>query len=340
MPILKKAHKEAQKGKKHYTEIKEMKGYEQYYLKELQNRLVNKTYNTSEYTIKTINDKGKERTVYKLPYFPDRIAQWAIMLVIEPLLKNRMILDTYSAIPNRGIHFGLRRLHKGIENKESAKYCLKMDVEKYYPSIKHDILKSIYRKIFKDPELLWLLDEIIDSTEGDTGIPIGNFLSQWSGNLYLAYFDHWCKEELKCKNYYRYMDDIVILDNSKEKLHDLRLKIKKYLNKELKLKIKDNWQVFPTYVRGIDFLGYRSFGDYTLLRKSTAKDFKSKMRKLWNKNNLNSSDYCSINSYRGWLKWGNCYNLTNKYLSPLKNKIKEYERRNKIGEFKTRTAAN
>lgn len=344
MPILKKAHEKAQKGKKHYKEVKEMRGYEQYYLKELQDKLKNKTYQTSEYTIEKINDDGKERVIYKLPYFPDRIAQWAIMLVIEPMLKEKLILDTYSAIPNRGIHLGLERLHKAMDNRKATKYCLKLDIKKYYPSINHNILKQIYRKIFKDPNLLWLLDEIIDSTEGetgipqenineftiDTGIPIGNYLSQWSGNIYLAYFDHWMKEKMKCKSYFRYMDDIVILHESKKFLHKLKRKMDIYLKDNLRLNIKGNWQVFPTYTRGIDFLGYRSFGDYTLLRKSTAKKFKRKMRRLWDKDKINFNNYCSINSYLGWLKWCNSYNLTQKYIKPLEDKIREYEYRNDI----------
>ena len=68
----------------------------------------------------------------------------------------------------------------------------------------------------------------------------------------------------------RYMDDIVILSESKAWLHQLRKEIEKYLITNLKLEIKDNWQVFPSRVRGIDFVGYRHFGDYILLRKSTA----------------------------------------------------------------------
>lgn len=332
MPILKSAHKNAKKGKTWYREVKEMekKNRKMYYLKELQRRLKSKTYQTSDYKVFIKNDDGKQREIYKLPYFPDRIAQWAILLVVEPILKNKLILDTYSAIPGRGIHLGLQRLHRHMKDRAGTKYCLKMDVKKYYPSINHKILKQIYRKIFKDPNLLWLLDEIIDSTEGNTGIPIGNYLSQWSGNIYLAYFDHWMKEEIKCNYYHRYMDDIVILHHNKNFLHKLKRKVDDYLKENLKLRIKDNWQVFPTYKRGIDFLGYRSFGDYTLLRKSTAKKFKRKMRKIWDKVKLTDHDYMSINSYLGWVKWANCYNLLQKYINPLKNKIKEYERRNGI----------
>lgn len=327
MNILEKALEEAKKGKTNYRQVKEMRGYEKYYLKELQDRLINKTYKTSEYTIETINDSGKERVIYKLPFFPDRIAQWAILLVTEPLLKNKLITDTYGAVPDRGIHFGFKRIQEFLKDKEGTKYCLKLDIKKYFPSINHKILKKIYRNIYKDKDLLWLLEEIIDSTNQDTGIPIGNYISQWDGIMYLWKFGHWLKEQLRLKYVSIYMDDIVILHKSKKFLHNILRKIQDYLKKNLKLRVKGNWQVFPTRVRGIDFLGYRFFSDYTLLRKSTAKEFKRKMRKINKKDKINEHDYCSINSYLGWLKWADTYNLKQKFIKPLEPKIKEYERR-------------
>lgn len=113
-----------------------------------------------------------------------------------------------------------------------------MDIRKFYPSVDPDILKAIIRKKIKDDDLLWLLDEIIDSADG---VPIGNYLSQFFANLYMAYFDHWVKEELKAKYYYRYADDIVLLSNSKEQLRSWLLAIKVYLTSMLKLKLKDNY---------------------------------------------------------------------------------------------------
>jgi hypothetical protein len=173
-----------------------------------------------------------------------------------------------------------------------------------------------------------LLDEIIDSTPGDVGIPIGNYLSQYSGNFYLSSFDHWIKEVKKVKYYFRYMDDIVILGSSKEELHKLRKEVDEYLRNELKLNIKENWQVFPTFVRGIDFVGYRVFLNYTLLRKSTCKSFKRKMRninkKKLNGQELNYSEWCSINSYKGWLKWCDSYRLSQKYIKPIEQFAQDY----------------
>lgn len=126
--------------------------------------LVNKKYHTSEYQIFYKTENGKRRKIYKLPYYPDRIAQWAILQVIEPCLMKHLISDTYSAIPGRGIHRGLSRITQALQNdSEHCQYCLKIDARHYYQSINHDILKQKYRKMFKDKDLLWLLDEIIDS---------------------------------------------------------------------------------------------------------------------------------------------------------------------------------
>lgn len=176
------------------------------YLGQLQEMLLNKTYNTSEYVTFIKHDSGKDREIFKLPYFPDRICQWAILQVIEPYLVKNFIKNTYSAIPGRGIHLALHDIDQAVQHDvPGTQYCLKIDARKYYPSINHDILKKKYRRLFKDDDLLWLLDEIIDSTPGDTGIPIGNYLSQYSGNFYLSSFDHWMKEVKHVKYYYRYI---------------------------------------------------------------------------------------------------------------------------------------
>ena len=232
MENLKLAHQNAKKGKGWYAEVKMVDENPEYYLKLLQEMLLNHTYRTSEYTTFIKQDSGKERVIYKLPYFPDRICQWAILQVIEPILIRNFTDDTYSAIPGRGIHQAFTRIKKAVQNDvPGTQYCLKLDAKKYYPSINHNILKDKYRRLFKDNDLLWLLDEIIDSTPGDTGIPIGNYLSQYSGNFYLSSFDHWLKEVKGVKYYYRYMDDIVILASSKEYLHQLRKDIAEYFHK-------------------------------------------------------------------------------------------------------------
>lgn len=337
MDNLRLAHKNARKGKGWYTEVKEVDEHEEEYLTLLQKMLMDKTYNTSEYVIFTKKEGNKCRQIYKLPYFPDRICQWAIMQVIEPILLKQLTTDTYSALPGKGIHLAKQRMERALRKDiPGTQYCLKLDVKKYYPSINHDILKAKYRKIFKDKDLLWLLDEIIDSTEGDTGIPIGNYLSQYSGNYYLSAFDHWIKEVKQVKYYFRYMDDICIFADSKKTLHALKDEIDKLFQSRLHLIIKDNWQVFPTYCRGIDYVGYRIFLNYSLLRKSTCLNFKRKMRSILKKElagiQMNHSEWCSINSYHGWLKWCDSYHLQMKYLLPLQDYKNAYYIKNLKGK--------
>lgn len=321
---LKEAHKNAKRDKSYYKDVKMVDSNEDYYLGLIQTMLENKTYQVGAYTHVEIIDKGKVRKLSKLPYFPDRIIQWAILLQIEKVFVNMFIPQSCASLKGRGIHKASNYVDKYLSNKDETQFCLKIDVHHFYASIDHDILKSLLLKKFKDKDLLDLLFLIIDSTEGDIGIPIGSYLSQYLANFYLSYFDHWCKEENQCKYYVRYMDDIVIFDKDKQKLHILLNKIKQYLYNNLKLELKSNYQIFPTFIRGVDFVGYRHFGDFKLLRKSTCKNFKNKMLKIKNKQDVTYKDFCCFYSYKGWLEFCNSYRLYLKYCTPIENKINTY----------------
>lgn len=298
------AHKNARRGKTHYSEVKKVDASLDYYMNQLHLNLTEKKFKNSPYTIFTKVCGKKTRVIHKLPYYPDRVVHHAIMQVLEPIWTNIFILDTYSSIKGRGIHFALKRLRNDLrKNHNTTKYCLKVDIKKFYPSIDNDILKKIVRKKIKDQDLLWLLDEIIDS---EKGVPIGNYLSQYFANLYLAYFDHDVKEIFGVKHYYRYCDDIVILHESKKFLHGLLIQINNYLNEYLNLQLKRNYQVFPVEKRGIDFLGYVIYPTHTLIRKSIKKDMIHKL----------DTSRCkkTAASYYGWLIHANAYNLRTKYL--------------------------
>lgn len=329
MDNLRLAHKNARAGKSWYADVKMVSDNEEEYLTALRNMLLNKTYNTSEYTVFKRREGKKDRLIYKLPYYPDRICQWAHIQVIEPYFLKQLMSCTYSAIPGRGIHQAVKHIHAAIrKDPDGMKYCLKLDVSKYYPSIDHTVLKQKLRRLFKDPDLLWLLDEIIDSTPGNVGIPIGNYFSQYAGNFYLSSFDHWIKEVKRVKHYFRYMDDICIFADNKEDLHAIFEEVKVYMEQELHLTIKANWQIFPTFVRGLDFVGYRFFKEYTLLRKSTCQQFKRKMlniaKKIRRHVEMSFTDWCSINSYRGWLIWCDGTRLAQKYIEPIQPYAVQY----------------
>jgi RNA-directed DNA polymerase len=271
-------------------------------IKDLHRMLVDKTYKTSEYTTFTIYEP-KERIIFRLPYFPDRIVHHAVMNILEPIFISTFTADTYSCIKKKGIHAAAAAVRIALRDIPGTRYCLKLDIKKFYPNVDHEILKQLLRRKIKDADLLWLLDGIIDSAEG---LPIGNYLSQYFANFYLTYFDHWLKEQLRLKYYFRYADDMVILSDSKEQLHQLLDKISRYLNENLKLQVKDNYQIFSVSSRGIDFVGYVFYHTHTLLRKSIKQSFARMLRR--NKNPQ------SIASYRGWAVHCNSKNLLKKLL--------------------------
>ena len=266
----------------------------------IRNLLITKSYNTSPYSVFKIKDP-KERSISSLPYFPDRIMHHAIMLQLENILVSTFTADTYSCIKGRGIHLAASNLKKALTNIAETTYCLKLDIKKFYPSVSNEILKQLLRRKIKDAELLWLLDNIIDSSKG---LPIGSYTSQYFANFYLTYFDHWLKENKRVKYYFRYSDDMVILSNDKFFLHSLLHEIKYYLKTNLALEIKGNYQVFPVEARGIDFVGYVFKHTHVLVRKSIKKNYARKMNKGCNDQ--------SKAAYNGWLKHCNSRNLIRK----------------------------
>lgn len=174
MDNLRLADERARKGKTHSYGVRVHDKHAEADLLALHEALKAGTYKTSEYSIFTIYEP-KERIIYRLPYFPDRIVHHAIMNILEPVWVSVFTADTYSCIKGRGIQAAADKVRKAIDrDKPGCAYCLKIDIRKFYPSIDHDVLKAIVRRKIKDTRLLKLLDEIIDSAEG---LPIGNYLS-------------------------------------------------------------------------------------------------------------------------------------------------------------------
>ncbi|HID20615.1 MAG TPA: RNA-directed DNA polymerase [Methanophagales archaeon] len=111
----------------------------------------------------------------------------------------------------------------------------------YFASIKSEILKEILVRKFKDPDLIWLLNTIIDSAQSDQpekGIPIGSLTSQHFANLYLDRLDHHIKDSLRIKGYLRYMDDFILFCDEKDDLYSLHVSTMSFLHNELELELK------------------------------------------------------------------------------------------------------
>ncbi len=285
------AHKNARKNKTHYTEVKEVDANEEYYFSLLSDMLKNKQFTNSQYDVFTKNDKGKERMIYKLPYFPDRIVQHAILQVLEPIWKKILITNTYQSIKGRGIHKAKKDVIKAIKalGYEDITYG-QLDIAKYYPSVDNEIMEKIVAKKIKCKDTIWLLSNIIQSMQG---LPIGNYLSQYLGNLYLSYLDHYVKEVIKVRHYFRYCDDIVILDTDKDKIESA--------------------------IQGIvDKLHRR----HTLLRKRIAKSFKKSVKEF--RLQPTKAGISSIISYNGWVVASDSYNLWNKYINPKLRELATY----------------
>lgn len=313
---LMKAHKNARKDKSFYAEVQRVDKEPMRYLEMVRKELIEKTYRVSEYDIFEKRCEDKVRKIYKLPYFPDRIVQWAIMLQIQERIDKHLIKNTYSAIPGRGIHKALLDVNRALKNyPEQTRYCVKLDVRKYYPSINQKILMVKLRKVIKCKETLEFIEKIVTSLPESEGIPIGSYLSQYFGNYYLSELDHYCKEKLKCKFYYRYMDDIVVLGATKEEVWKVFYEIKDFLEKD-ELEVKGNYKVFPVDIQGLDFVGYRFFRNRIIARKSIFKKLRKRMNFLREVKRTKKQE-SSFQSYNGWLKWTTCTEFKRRVLNEI-----------------------
>jgi len=315
---LYKAYRKASLGHKENSEILEYMFNYEGRLFEIQRELIDKTYKTGKYFSFYIYDP-KKRLIMALP-FRDRIVQHALCNVIEPVFEKGFIYDSYACRAGKGAHRGITRVEKFIKILGRDIFVLKCDIKKYFYSIDHGVLKSIIRKKIKCQDTLWLIDNIIDSNNSEVGIPIGNLTSQLFANMYLNELDHYIKEELRIKHFVRYMDDFVIMSKSKRELWDNYYSIKQYVENVLKIEFNNKTKLFPLS-QGIDFLGYRQFYDFRLLRKRCIRKNKRKFKKfseLFNRGLINFEKINqSVQSFIGHAKWANSWRIRESILSKL-----------------------
>ncbi len=304
---IKKAIHNASKDKKDREDVKLILDNVHHYSNEIHLMLVNQTYTIDSYDIEEKIDKNKIRIIHKLDFYPHRIIQHAILQVMEKKWKPSLIKNTYQSIKHRGIVKCKRDVEKCLKrmakvNKGNDTYVVKLDVAKYYPSVDNVLLKIILFKKIKCKKLLWLLSIIIDSIQG---LPIGNLLSQYFGNIFLTFLDTFIKKYRFVVGYFRYCDDIVILVYKKYLARKTYLMAKSILNTIYNLELNTSSQYFCIKHRKLDFVGFvfDKLGRVTL-RKSIK---------------LNFIKCCKINdnkrlaSYWGFIKEASAYNLWNKY---------------------------
>ncbi len=292
--------------------------------------------------------------------FRDRLIHHLIFSYINPIFEKKFIYDSYSCRKNKGTLFGIKRINKFIrscsDNYNKEAYILKLDISGYFMSINKEILwNKIKNTLLKNKDkcsfdfylILSLIKKIVfhnytknyiirgnkDDWKGlpkskslflsknNCGLPIGNLTSQLFSNIYLNEFDHFVKRDLKFKFYGRYVDDFIIISNSKGKLKKSVYYIKKYLITELNLEINQKKIYLQSFKNGVSFLGVIIKPYRIYIKNRTKNNFYRKtisINKKLKKMDIEKTDQLSlissINSYLGLLKHYNTYNLKKKIL--------------------------
>jgi retron-type reverse transcriptase len=316
------AYIKARRLKRYTQEVLRFTAHLEENLIEIQNRLTWKAYDVGKYRYFIVLEP-KKRLIAALS-FSDRVVQHALCNIIEPIFERSFIFDSYACRAEKGVLAGVNRTTKFLraaQQKWGKVYCLKMDVAQYFPSINHMRLKHIIGKHIACADTLRLIDIILDSEGADCGIPIGSLTSQLFANVYLNELDHFVKEGLGIKHYIRYMDDAIVIHHDKQYLNDLYREIKEFLHNSLCLQLNRKTQIFPVKSRGLDFLGYRIWPEYRLLRKRNIKHTKKKFKKfmeLYRKSMIPFTKVnASVQSWLGHCKHADTYRLKSKVLNRL-----------------------
>lgn len=310
----------AAKHKKKRRNVQKVMDNLDFYAKDLSERMSRMDF-LSPYKTRIIKDglSGKERELQVPAFYPDQCAHHAIMQILKPIIEKSSYRWSCANIPNRGIDLACKGVERAtVRDRKHAKYCVKMDISKFYPSIPHGKLKARLREKIKDEKALQIIFKVIDSH--NPGLPIGNYTSPWLAELYLQPLDYLIKQKHRIRHYIRYADDLVLIDSNKRKLrkalHDIFLFVE-----ELGMTVKHDYQLFRiqpyckerTGRRGrkIDFVG-RCFGiGFTTIRKRRALALMRQSRFIQKLQRQNRP--VSYRMASGFLSRCACFKHTNSY---------------------------
>lgn len=305
------AARKALRGKKDRTSVGRFYFNLENELLDIRDELLNRSYRPGPIREFTIYEPKKRKI--GASDIRDRVVHHAICNIIGPVFEKRFISQSYACRRGKGTHRAIARAQRYCRK---YRYYLKMDIKKFFQSIDHSILKRILRGIFRDPDLLWLLEIIIDTPYDsllDRGIPIGSLTSQNFANLYLDRLDHFVKDEFGVKGYLRYMDDFILFANDKATLHELRSTITNYLHHELRLEVNCRATSLAPVSQGLPFLGFRIFPDLIRIKKENKVRTIRKMEqriKEYDNGEITQEGYLqSIMSMTEHFKTGNTYRL-------------------------------
>jgi len=279
---------------------------------ELQAELISKTYKLGEFRKFTVYEP-KKREIASLP-FRDRVVQIALCNIIEPLFEKRFIYDTYACRIDRGNSAAARRLSYFI-GKPDARLYLKCDIQKYFHSIDIERLEDVIKKRYipDDEDVMWLIDTILQADYQGAGIKIGNRFSQLAANAFLAELDFHLKVRLQVKYYIRYMDDFIVLGNSKAYLKSILQNAEAFIEGRLGLKLNDKTRI-DSVRSGIDFVGFRVFPRNKIIKKGSM-NRTSAVLLAWRKGKMTNEKFlASIGSRCGHAVGTASYMFYNKIL--------------------------
>lgn len=311
---LLEAHKKARRGKREKKKVILFELVLEQELLQLEKELRNGTYKHSTYTKFKVY-QPKERIIMASEYKDRVVHQWYVEHFIKPYFVPQFINTTYACIEGRGMHKASKDVQKAMKSakvKWKNYYILKMDVKKYFHNIDKRILWNILKRKIKDRKLLWLTREILLSTEGMRGLPLGNYTSQMFANIYLNELDQYVKHKLKCIYYYRYMDDMVILCENKEKAKNILSNIVVFLEESLKLTLNSKTRIFKD-IQGINFCGYKINERRMKIRHPSKCRMKRKLKRYTKQLKEGkitlSKIQRSIAGWLGYVKHADSYNL-------------------------------
>ena len=205
---------------------------------------------------------GKWRNIYEPRLWPDQYIHHALVQVLQPAMMRGMDPHCCGSIRGRGISYGMERIKRWMrDDPRGTRYGEEADIYHFYDEIEPRLVIQRLLQLVKDWRVIRLAEEVLRY-----GVLIGLYPSQWFANALLQPLDRLIRESGLCAHYLRYMDNFTLLGSNKRKLHHLRRAIAAWL-RGVRLRIKENWQVFPTGSRLPTALGYRFGRGYTLLRK-------------------------------------------------------------------------
>lgn len=217
----------------------------------------------------------KLRTI-SAPSFRDRVVQHAIYNQIRPIFDRCFIDQSFACRIGKGTHAASDYVQAALQHVSRDSYVLQLDIRKYYYSLDRDVLRRLIERKIKDARLVDLI-MVFAQTESETGVPIGNLLSQLFGLIYLDRLDHFVKRQLKVRRYARYVDDFVLIGITYEQAREYRQRITAFLCDELRLELS-RADIYPVR-RGINFVGFRTWASKRFVRKHALYTFRRSARR-------------------------------------------------------------